>query len=69
MDKLMTPKEASEYLNTNEKTLANGRWSGIGVIPKFIKIGKSVRYRLSDLEEYIQDNTYINSKAKYVKEE
>lgn len=35
--------------------LANWRYMGLG--PKFIKIGKSVRYRASDLETYLDAQT------------
>ena len=60
-EKLLTPKEAGKYLNITEKTLANSRWSGVGVTPKFIKLGRSVRYKLSDLEKYIESNTHNNT--------
>jgi predicted DNA-binding transcriptional regulator AlpA len=61
MDKLLSPKEASEYLNITEKTLANARWSGIGTTPKFIKLGSSVRYKQSELDAYIESHTHKNT--------
>ena len=61
MDKLLTPREASQYLNITEKSLANARWSGIGTTPKFIKLGHSVRYKQSELDKYIEDHTHTNT--------
>lgn len=61
MDKLLTPKEAGQYLNITEKSLANARWSGIGTTPKFIKLGHSVRYKQSELDKYIEDHTHANT--------
>jgi predicted DNA-binding transcriptional regulator AlpA len=61
MDKLLTPREAGEYLNVTEKTLANARWSGIGVTPKFCKIGRSIRYKQSELDAYIESHTHRNT--------
>lgn len=61
MDKLLTPKQASEYLNVSEKTLANARWSGIGIKLSWLKLGHSVRYRQSELDRYIEDHTHINT--------
>jgi hypothetical protein len=61
MDKLLTPKQAGEYLNISVKTLANARWSGIGIKLSFQKIGHSIRYRQSELDRYIEVNTHTNT--------
>ena len=61
MDSLLSTKQASEYLGLAEKTLTNSRWSGVGVCIPFIKIGSNVRYRQSELERYIETNTYSHT--------
>ncbi len=42
---------ASEYLGTPVKTLRNWRFAGVG--PCYQKIGRSVYYRLSDLDGFM----------------
>jgi len=41
----------SALLDVAEGTLANWRWRGIG--PRWIKVGGLVRYRESDVEEWL----------------
>jgi len=58
METLLDTHQASEYLNIDPKSLANSRSTGIGINLPFIKVGKLVRYKLSDLEAYIESRTY-----------
>jgi predicted DNA-binding transcriptional regulator AlpA len=44
---------AAHLLNVSAVTLAKWRVTGEG--PRFLKFGRSVKYRISDLEEWIQD--------------
>jgi excisionase family DNA binding protein len=58
MKALLTTKEAAEYIGYSEQTLNTSRVSNkkIGGIdpPKHVKIGgRTVRYRLSDLDAWI----------------
>jgi excisionase family DNA binding protein len=48
---MLTTKEAADYLRLSERTLERLRCSGLG--PKFVKCGRSVRYRQTDLDEWI----------------
>jgi excisionase family DNA binding protein len=48
---MLTVHEAADYLRLSRRTLERYRTSGFG--PKFVKCGRSVRYRQSDLEEWI----------------
>jgi hypothetical protein len=57
VEKLLNTKQASELLNVNDKSLANSRHTGTGIQVPYIKMGKIVRYRLSDLQSYIEGNT------------
>ena len=49
-DPLMTPEEAAEYLKLSEGTIRN--MAADGEIPK-VKIGRSLRFRRSDLNRWI----------------
>lgn len=51
MDKLLTIKQAAEYLQIHTQTLYKKR-----EIPR-TKIGGSIRFKKSDLEEYVEQNT------------
>ena len=55
---LFSPIEASKYLDVSPKTLANSRSTGTGINIDFLKIGGSVKYRKSDLDEYLNKHTY-----------
>ena len=55
MQPLLTQRQASEMLALSERTLERFRISGIG--PKFVRMGKSIRYRLSDVEAWIASRT------------
>ena len=48
---MLTVLEAAEYLRLSRRTLERYRTSGLG--PKFVKCGRSVRYRQSDLDQWI----------------
>jgi predicted DNA-binding transcriptional regulator AlpA len=54
-DPLLDEHQVCDYLGKSLSWARNSRWLGTG--PKFIKIGRSVRYRLSDVEAYIAENT------------
>ena len=55
---LLSDKEASRYLRVADGTLAVWRSTGRYKIP-FIKVGRSVRYRQSDLDEFLNSNTHM----------
>lgn len=49
---LLNTKEAAQYLCVSKAFLERDRWAGAKV--PFIKVGsRAVRYRLSDLEEFL----------------
>jgi len=58
IESLLDTKKASEILGVNVKSLANSRYTGIGIQVPYIKIGKLVKYKESDLEKYIEANTF-----------
>jgi predicted DNA-binding transcriptional regulator AlpA len=54
--RLLTEREAAAFLNIGMATLANWRSTGRVVIP-CVRLGRAVRYRVSDLEQFIAAQT------------
>lgn len=52
MSSLMDQKQVAKMLGVSTKTLESWRWRKTG--PRFIKIGRLARYRMSDVMAYIQ---------------
>jgi Helix-turn-helix domain len=50
-DVYLKPREAATYIKTTLNTLAKRRVYGDG--PKFCRIGRAIRYRKSDLDEFM----------------
>ena len=50
-DRLMAPLDVSEHLGVPTATLANWRSASKG--PPFLRVGRHVRYRRTDLEQWI----------------
>jgi hypothetical protein len=48
---LFTEEEAALYLTRSVSSLRRGRKNGCG--PKFIRLGRSIRYLRADLDSYI----------------
>ena len=51
---ILTQKQAAEYLGFSEKKLERDRWCERRI--PFVKMGRHVRYRASDLASYIESN-------------
>lgn len=54
--KLLTTDEAAAMLGVKSKTLATWRWTGKVKLP-YVKVGDTVRYKLADLEKWIEKQT------------
>ncbi len=52
---LMTTKEAAKFIGLSIWWLVKARSTGAG--PKYIKIGRSIRYSKASLLDFIDDNT------------
>jgi len=61
MTPLFTEAEAATYLKVRPQTLAKWRMGGSGTHIPFIKVGRSIRYRLSELNEYLDRRTFNNT--------
>lgn len=53
--KLYNSEDLSDFLGTTPGTLAQWRFHGKG--PRFVKIGRNVRYRASDVLAWLDDQT------------
>lgn len=51
-----TTTEAAKYVRCSSRTLEAFRLGGTG--PKFVKAGRRVLYRVSDLESWLQAQTF-----------
>lgn len=52
---LLTPEQASQYLNIAIGTLSN--WRGRGDGPKYVKFSNQIRYKLEELQNFIDLST------------
>jgi predicted DNA-binding transcriptional regulator AlpA len=52
IDPLLHPRDAAKLLGVSTSWLAKARLSGNG--PRFVKIGRAVRYLEASLKEYIK---------------
>ncbi len=52
-------RQAAEKLGLKKNTLDIWRIQGKG--PRFTRFGRAIRYRLSDLEDFIAANTYTHT--------
>ena len=52
---ILPPAEIAELLGVSLSWLAKSRLRGDG--PRFVKVGRSVRYRESDVRDYIRART------------
>jgi predicted DNA-binding transcriptional regulator AlpA len=55
-NKLISAGKAADILGLKESTLAQYRWRGDTRLP-WVKLGKTIRYKLSDIEAYIDRST------------
>lgn len=55
-DPLMTGKEAAKYMKYGSQTLAAWRCNKTYPL-KFIRIGRSIRYRRSDVDAFLMNQT------------
>jgi hypothetical protein len=53
--------EAAACLSLSRARLAKLRWAGGG--PKFVRVGKTVLYRVTDLEKWLDANSRNNTSS------
>ncbi len=59
--KLLTIEQASKQLHISPRTLNNARSTGTGIVIPYRKIGSRVFYKQSDIETYIENNTFTHT--------
>lgn len=60
LNKLLTPKEAAEILGVSTGTLDVWRCTGRYNL-RYVRVGKLIRYNLSDLQEFISSRTLTHT--------
>ncbi len=50
---LLSAGQTANILGIKETTLSQQRWRGCKNLP-YVKLGKTIRYKLSDIEAYIE---------------
>ena len=58
-DALLMEAHAARFLSMSDRTLQAWRVRGIG--PSYIRVGRSIRYRMSDLLKWIEENLVSTS--------
>ena len=58
-NQFLNRSQAAEFLSLQKSTLE--AWAIRGGGPAFVKFGRAVRYRISDLENYITNQTRQNT--------
>jgi len=58
---VFTVRETARYLGLAESTL--NKWRCIGGGPKYLKMGKAVRYRVSDINDWLDANERAHTSA------
>jgi len=56
----LTTKQAAKYLGISESFLEKERCYGLIKIP-FVKLGRTVRYRKIDLDNFANENVRLNT--------
>jgi hypothetical protein len=51
---ILDTRGAAEYLHLGVTTLEKRRIAGVQ--PRFVRVGRAIRYRLSDLNAFLEDN-------------
>ena len=51
---LMTPQQLAAYIGVPVQTLANWRYRNDG--PRWLKVGRHVRYAMADIERWLDQN-------------
>lgn len=61
MPRLMTQRDLATYLFKSQAWCERARWAGDG--PRFVKLGRHVRYRAEDVLAWIEENSRVSTTA------
>lgn len=59
LPRLLNQRELAEYLGKSTAWCERARWAGEG--PRFIKLGRHVRYRADDVAAWIEENALTST--------
>jgi predicted DNA-binding transcriptional regulator AlpA len=59
LERLLTPREAADFLRVSESWLAKARMAGDG--PPYIKVGRSVRYPEGALLQWMKSHLHLST--------
>jgi predicted DNA-binding transcriptional regulator AlpA len=59
LDPLLHPTQVARLLGVSPSWLAKSRMNGTG--PRFVKIGRAVRYAMSAVQEYIKSRQRLST--------
>ncbi|PYI38917.1 DNA-binding protein [Arthrobacter psychrolactophilus] len=62
---VLTPQQTADLLHTTPASLANLRYNGGGI--NFVKVGRKVLYRLRDVEQYLDANSFSRTDTRVAK--
>jgi excisionase family DNA binding protein len=58
---LLTEKEAARYIGMSRSFLARARMIGDKNAPSFLKLGRAIRYRITDLNAWLESCSRNNT--------
>lgn len=64
-EKYLKPREAAAFISSSKSTLAKLRLSGAG--PKFVRIGRAIRYREIDLDSWMEQSLTSHAATRTVR--
>ena len=53
-ESLLTERDAAKYLNVSRVTLARSRCYGKPEGPRYIRMGRTIRYAVDDLQQFVE---------------
>jgi predicted DNA-binding transcriptional regulator AlpA len=53
VEKLLTTEQVAELTGMSKSWFEHQRWLGGDAGPRYVKIGRSVRYRANDIQEWL----------------
>ena len=61
-ESLLTERDAAKYLNVSRVTLARSRCYGKPEGPPYIRMGRTIRYAVDDLQQFVETRRVSEAK-------
>lgn len=59
LPRLLNQRDLAKYIGKSTAWCERARWAGDG--PKFVKLGRNVRYRADDVLQWIEENAHTST--------